>query len=84
VCRRNRRQVPAPPRRAPVLPSQATERCSIDSMPDTLADRRALRTQNAVDELTREALAIEVGRSIRGARVPGLSVLNLHPLPLTR
>ena len=36
---------------------------------DTLADGRTFRTLNVVDDFTREALALEVGRSIPGARV---------------
>jgi putative transposase len=38
-------------------------------MADTLADGRMFRTPNIVDDFTREAIAIEVGRSIPGARV---------------
>jgi putative transposase len=52
-----------------VVPSQVNERWSIDFMSDTLADGRTFRTLNVVDDFTREAIAIEVGRSIPGARV---------------
>jgi putative transposase len=69
VRRRKRKQVAAAPRQALVVPSQANERWSIDFMSDTLADGRAFRTFNVVDDFTREAIAIEVGRSIPGARV---------------
>ena len=38
-------------------------------MIDTLADGRPFRTLNIVDDFTRECLAIEVDRSLPGARV---------------
>jgi putative transposase len=41
----------------------------MDFMADTLADRRAFRTLNIVDDFTRECVAIEVDRSLPGARV---------------
>ena len=41
----------------------------MDFMADMLADGRAFRTLNIVDDLTRECLAIEVDRSLPGARV---------------
>ena len=67
--RRKRKQVAAAPRQALVLPSRPNERWSMDFMADTLADGRTFRTLNFVDDFTREALAIEVGGSIPGARV---------------
>ena len=69
VRRRKRKQVAAAPRQALVVPSRANERWSIDFMADTLADGRTFRTLNVVDDFTREAIALEVGRSIPGARV---------------
>ena len=41
----------------------------MDFMVDTLADGRTFRTLNIVDDFTRECLAIEVDRSLPGARV---------------
>ena len=69
VRRRKRKQVAASPRQAMAIPTRANERWSIDFMADTLADGRTFRTFNVVDDFTREALAIEVGRSIPGERV---------------
>jgi putative transposase len=69
VRRRRRKQVAAAPRQAMPLPMRSNERWSLDFMADTLADGRTFRTLNIVDDFTREAIAIEVGRSIPGARV---------------
>ena len=41
----------------------------MDFMADTLADGRAFRTLNIVDDFSRECVAIEVDRSLPGARV---------------
>ena len=40
----------------------------MDFMLDTLADGRGFRTLNIVDDFTRECVAIEVDRSLRGYR----------------
>lgn len=56
-------RVPLPP------PSGRGERWSMDFMADTLADGRAFRTLNIVDDFSRECVAIEVDRSLPGARV---------------
>jgi len=45
------------------------QRWSMDFMRDTLADGRPFRTLNIVDDYTRECVAIEVDRSLPGARV---------------
>jgi putative transposase len=45
------------------------ERWSMDFTLDTLADGRAFRTLNVVDDFTRERVAIEVDRSLPGLRV---------------
>jgi putative transposase len=50
-------------------PSSRGERWSMDFMADTLADGRAFRTLNIVDDFSRECVAIEVDRSLPGARV---------------
>ena len=41
----------------------------MDFVADMLADGRAFRTLNIVDDFTRECVAIEVDRSLPGARV---------------
>jgi putative transposase len=41
----------------------------MDFTADTLADARGFRTLNIVDDFTRECVAIEVDRSLPGARV---------------
>jgi putative transposase len=50
-------------------PSRGQERWSMDFMTDTLADGRAFRTLNVVDDFTRECVAIEVDRSLPELRV---------------
>jgi putative transposase len=69
VRRKRRKRVAAAPREALPLPSGPNERWSMDFMADTLADGRTFRTLNIVDDFSREAVAIEVGRSIPGSRV---------------
>jgi transposase InsO family protein len=64
--RRSRAQVERIPLAAP---AQADERYSMDFMRETLADGRAFRTLNIVDDYTRACLAIEVDTSSPGARV---------------
>jgi putative transposase len=56
--------------RVPVpTPTHRGERWSMDFTLDTLADGRAFRTLNIVDDDTRECIAIEVDRSLPGLRV---------------
>ena len=50
-------------------PSRLGERWSMDFMACTLADGRAFRLLNIVDDFTRECVAIEVDRSLPGLRV---------------
>jgi putative transposase len=50
-------------------PTRRGERWSMDFTLDTLADGRAFRTLNIVDDYTRECVAIEVDRSLPGLRV---------------
>ena len=69
VRRKKRKRVAAASREALVIPERPNERWSMDFMADTLADGRAFRTFNVVDDCTRECVAIEVGRSLPGARV---------------
>src|SRR6202007_734470 len=69
VRRRRRKRLTRGQRTPLPLPSRRTERWSMDSMLDTLADGRAFRTLNIVDDFTRECVAIEVDRSLPGLRV---------------
>jgi putative transposase len=69
VRRRRRRKRISEVRNPLLAPSRPNERWSIDFMRDTLGDARAFRTFNVVDDLTRECPAIEVAKSIPGARV---------------
>lgn len=68
--RRRRRKRLSRAERVPLpTPSGARQRWSMDFMLDTLADGRGFRTLNIVDDFTRECVAIEVDRSLPGARV---------------
>ena len=69
VRRRRRKRLTRADRVPLPLASQRLERWSIDFMLDTLADGRTFRVLNIVDDYTRECLAIEVDRSLPGARV---------------
>ena len=80
VRRKKRKRVAASSREALAIPERRNERWSMDFMADTLADGRTFRTFNVVDDCTRECVAIEVGRSIPGARV----VRVLEKLRLSR
>ena len=69
VRRRRRKRLTRADRVPLPTASQRLERWSIDFMHDTLADGRTFRVLNIVDDYTRECLAIEVDRSLPGARV---------------
>jgi putative transposase len=69
VRRRRRKRLTRGERVALAVPSGPCERWSMDFMLDTLADGRPFRVLNIVDDFTRECLAIEVDRSLPGARV---------------
>ena len=69
VRRRRRKRLTRGDRVPLPAPSRPGERWSMDFMIDTLADGRPFRTLNIVDDFTRECLAIEVDRSLPGARV---------------
>jgi putative transposase len=69
VRRRRRKRLTRADRVPLPLPSQPSERWSMDFMVDTLADGRGFRTLNIVDDFTRQCLAIEVDRSLPGLRV---------------
>jgi putative transposase len=68
--RRRRRKRVAAGKRVPLVPAaRANERWSMDFMRGTLADGRAFRTLNIVDDHTRECPVIEVDHSLPGQRV---------------
>jgi putative transposase len=69
VRRRRRKRIAAGARRPMTMPSRINERWSMDFTADTLADGRAFRTLNIVDDFSRECLAIEVDTSLPGLRV---------------
>src|SRR6187431_2667767 len=69
VRRRRRKRLTRGERIPLPAPSQRRERWSMDFTLDTLADGRAFRTLNIVDDFTRECVAIEVDRSLPGLRV---------------
>ena len=69
VRRRRRKRLTRGERVPLPAPSQRRERWSMDFTLDTLADGRAFRTLNIVDDFTRECVAIEVDRSLPGLRV---------------
>jgi putative transposase len=68
--RRRRRKQRTRGERVPLpMATRRGERWSMDFTLDTLADGRAFRTLNIVDDFTRECVAIEVDRSLPGLRV---------------
>jgi putative transposase len=69
VRRRRRKRLTGGERVPLPLPTRRGERWSMDFTLDTLADGRAFRTLNIVDDYTRECVAIEVDRSLPGLRV---------------
>jgi putative transposase len=84
--RRRRRKRLSRGERVPLpLASRPGERWSMDFMLDTLADGRSFRTLNIVDDFTRECVAIEVDRSLPGARVVRVleRLRGTHGLPQT-
>lgn len=84
VKRRRRKRVALP--RAPMaLPARPNERWSMDFVRDTLADGRAIRALNIVDDFTRECRAIEVDTSLPGLRVVRVleRLREEHGLPQT-
>jgi putative transposase len=69
VRRRRRKRLTRGERVPLPTPMRRGERWSMDFTLDTLADGRAFRTLNIVDDYTRECVAIEVDRSLPGLRV---------------
>ena len=69
IRRKKRKRVAQVPREPKPVPTRVGERWSMDFMQDTLVTGRCFRTLNVVDDLSREALAIEVAQSIPGSYV---------------
>jgi putative transposase len=69
VRRKKRKQVARASRKPKQLPLRRNEAWSIDFMSDSLTDGRSFRLFNAVDDLTREAVVMEVGISLTAGRV---------------
>ena len=69
VRRRTRKRVARDGRGRPALPGRPNQQWGIDFVSDALAWGRRIRLFTVVDVFTREALAIEVGISLPGARV---------------
>jgi transposase InsO family protein len=75
------------PRTAQTLavPAQPNQVWSLDFMSDSLANGRAIRTLNIVDDFNREALWIEIDTSLPAARVIRVleNLMLLRPTPHT-
>jgi len=83
VRRRRRKRLTRGERVPLPAPTRRGERWSMDFTLDTLADGRAFRTLNIVDDYTRECVAIEVDRSLPGLRVTRVleRLRAMHGLP---
>jgi len=81
--RRTKRRVAVRLRQPLVAPARLYEIWALDSMVDALYDGRGFRTFNVIDESNRKGLAIEVGTSIRSARVIRVldDLIRLHGRP---
>ncbi len=69
LCRKPKKRLPARIAQVLAVPAQANQSWSLDFMSDSLANRRAFRTLNILDDFNREALWIEVDTSIPAERV---------------
>lgn len=69
VRRRRRKRLTRGERVPLPRPTAVRQRWSMDFMVDTLADGRGFRTLNVVDDFSHECVAIDVDRSLPGARV---------------
>jgi putative transposase len=69
VRRKKRKQAARASRRPKVVPSRRSESWSMDFMSDGFTDGRVFRVFNAVDDLTREAVVMEVGVSLTAPRI---------------
>lgn len=81
--RRGRKKRASVPRTPIAKPTRRGERWSMDFMRDTFTSGRPFRTFNVVDDLTRENHAIEVDRSLPGARIVRVldRVATVHGYP---
>ncbi len=69
VRRKKRKQAARASRKPKVAPSRRGESWSMDFMSDAFTDGRSFRLLNVVDDLTREAVRMEVGISLTASRV---------------
>lgn len=69
VQRKKRRQRARPSRCPKVTPTRRNESWSMDFMSDAFTDGRVFRVFNVVDDLTKEAVVMEVGVSLPSRRV---------------
>jgi putative transposase len=69
VHRKKRKRVAQANRQPRVVPTEPNQHWSMDFMGDTLADGRAFRVLNVVDDGSRECVASEVDLSLPGERV---------------
>lgn len=67
--RRTKKRVITRERQPLDCPQEINDTWTLDFMRDTLYDGRPFRTLNVIDEGNREALRIEVGRSISATRM---------------
>ena len=69
VRRKKRKQVSRASRRPKEVPALRSESWSMDFMSDAFTDGRVFRIFNVVDDLTREAVAMDAGVSLTAPRV---------------
>ena len=83
VRRRRRKRLTRGERVPLPAPTRRGERWSMDFTLDTLADGRAFRTLNSVDDDTPKCVAIEVDRALPGLRVTRVlgRLRAMHGLP---
>jgi putative transposase len=67
--RKPKKRLPARTAQALAVPGRANQTWSLDFMSDALANGRAFRTLNVIDDYNREALWIEVDTSLPAERV---------------
>ena len=67
--RKPKKRVPVRTAQALAVPERANQTWSLDFMSDALANGRAFRTLNVIDDFNREALWIEVDTSLPAERV---------------
>lgn len=79
LLKRSRRHLNALRKVVASTPQQANECWTMDFVSDSLFDGRRVRALTILDVYTRESLAIEVGKSLRGEDVvTALSRISLH------